>query len=135
MPEGPAPPTLQAAPGPLAFTYGAWFTWTAVGIAFPALGMVLVAAAGPLALGVYESLPAFAATHLATLGWATMTIMGAAAQMAPALLGARIRGERAVPGLYVVYTAGVAAVTGGLAGGRFAVAAAGGACALLAACW
>ena len=125
----------EASGGPLAFTFGNWFTWTAVGIAFPALGVFLVAAAGPLAEGAYESPPAFAATHVATLGWATMTIMGAAAQMAPALLGARIRAERTLPWQYTLYTASVAAVTVGLTTGRFALAAAGGAGVILAACW
>jgi hypothetical protein len=55
----------EATGGPLAFTFGSWFTWTAVGIAFPALGILLIAAAGPLAQGEYESSAVFAATHLA----------------------------------------------------------------------
>jgi hypothetical protein len=125
----------EATGGPLAFTFGSWFTWTAVGIAFPALGILLIAAAGPLAQGEYESSAAFAATHLATLGWVTMTIMGAAAQMAPALLGARFRGERALPWQFLLYAASVAAIVTGLAGGRFAVAAWGGIGVDLAAGW
>jgi hypothetical protein len=131
--EPPAPP--PAAAGPLAFTFGNWFTWTAVGIVFPALGCSLVIAAGPLAAGEYESLPAFAAAHLATLGWATMTIIGAAAQMAPALVGARVRAERSLPWLYLLYAGGVAGIVCGLAAGRFAAAAAGGAAVALAAWW
>ncbi|MHB8732783.1 MAG: hypothetical protein ACYDAB_13445 [bacterium] len=124
-----------AAGGPLAFTFGTWFTWTAVGIVFPALGLTLLAAAGPLAQGAYESAPAFAATHLATLAWGTLTILGAAAQMAPVLLGARVRGERTIPWLYLVFAASTAVVLAGLAGGRYDIAAAGGAGINLAAWW
>lgn len=131
----PLRPRSEAAAGPLAFTFGSWFTWTAVGIAFPLLGVLLIAAAGRLADGVYESRPAFAATHVATLAWATMTIVGAGAQMAPVLLGARVRGERALPWLYLLYATGVAAVAGGLGAGRFSVAAAGGAGVIAAAVW
>lgn len=142
--EAPAQPAHQgatpsaggaAAGGPLAFTFGTWFTWTAVGIAFPAVGLALVAAAVPLAQGAYESRPALAAAHLATLAWGTMTIAGAAAQMAPVLLGARVRGERTVPWLYLLFTVSVAAVLLGLAHGRYDVAAAGGVGVNLAAWW
>lgn len=134
-PAGAAEVGVTAAPGPLAFTFGTWFTWTAVGIVFPALGLTLIAAAGPLAQGAYESSSAFAATHLATLAWGTLTILGAAAQMAPVLLGARIRGEHTIPWLYLLFAASTAAVLAGLAGGRYDVAAAGGAGVHLAAWW
>lgn len=136
--EGPRQPPASegaAAGGPLAFTFGTWFTWTAVGIVFPALGLTLLAAAGPLAQGAYESAPAFAATHLATLAWGTLTILGAAAQMAPVLLGARVRGERTIPWLYLAFAASTAAVLAGLAGGRYDMAAAGGAGVTIAAWW
>ena len=119
---------MEGAPagGPLAFTFGTWFTWTAVGIVFPVLGVVLIAAAGPLAQGAYESRPAITAAHLATLAWGTMTILGAAAQMAPVLLGARLRGERTVPWLYLLFAVSVAAVLFGLAESRYDIVAAGG---------
>jgi hypothetical protein len=121
--------------GPLAFTFGSWFTWTAVGVAFPALGVLLVVAAGPLAEGSYEALPAFAAAHTATLGWATMTIMGGAMQMAPALLGARVRAERSVPWLYSLFTLSVLAVITGFLAGRFAFVAVGGVGVICASWW
>jgi len=133
--DGPTSSPEGAAGGPLAFTFGTWFTWTAVGIVFPALGLTLLAAAGPLAQGAYESAPAFAATHLATLAWGTLTIVGAVAQMAPVLLGARVRGERTIPWLYLLFAASTAVVLGGLAGGRYDVAAAGGAGINLAVWW
>src|SRR2546429_6280878 len=96
---------LAAAGGPLAFTFGNWFTWTATGVALPALGLFLPVVSVPLVAGAYESFPVLAATHVATLGWATMTIMGAAMQMAPVLLGARVKGERTIPGQYALFTA------------------------------
>ena len=125
----------EAAGGPLAFTFGSWFTWTAVGVAFPALGAALIVASRSLAEGAYETRSALAATHLATLGWGTMTIFGAAAQMAPALLGARIPADRTLPWLYALFTISTAATVIGLAAGRFDVAAAGGAGLNLAAGW
>jgi hypothetical protein len=121
--------------GPLAFTFAHWFTWTATGIALPAFGVLLVVAAPALAAGRYESLQVFAATHVATLGWVTMTIMGAAMQMAPALLGGRVKGERTVPGLYVLFTAGAATMVAGFARGAFSVVAAGGIAVNAAAWW
>ncbi len=116
----------QAVGGPLAFTFGNWFTWTATGIALPALGLFLPAVSVPLAAGAYESLPVFAATHVATLGWVTMTIMGAAMQMAPALLGGRVKGERTIPGQYVLFTASVLAIIVGFTRGAFTMVAVGG---------
>ena len=123
------------APGPLTFTFGTWFTWTAAGIAFPALGVALVAAAGPLAQGAYESAPVFVATHLAALAWGTLTVLGAAAQMAPVLLGARVRGEATIPWLYVLSAGSIVTVVLALAAGRYDIAAAGGAGVHLAAWW
>ncbi len=120
-------PSAHAAVGsPLAFTFGGWFMWTAVGVALPALGLYLIAAAGLLARGSVETPRTFAATHVATLGWVTMTIMGAAAQMAQALLGARIRGESTIPWQYGVFTLSVAAVVLGFERGDFTLVAAGG---------
>jgi len=106
-----------------------------VGLAFPSLGILLVFVSGLLAEGAYEAFPAFAATHVATLGWATMTIMGAAMQMAPALLGARVRGERTIPWLYTLFALGVLALVAGFAAGRPAWAVAGGVGVNLASWW
>ena len=135
-PHDPTPPAESGpAGGPLAFTFGTWFTWTSVGIAFPALGLALVASAVSLAQGAYESRPAFVATHLATLAWGTMTILGAAAQMAPVLLGVRIRGERTIPWLFLAFAASTVTALAGLAAGRYGLAALGGAGVNLAAWW
>jgi hypothetical protein len=134
--SGGAPPGSEhaGAGGPLAFTFGSWFTWTAVGVAFPALGLSLVSVSGLLARDAYDAFPVVAVTHIATLGWATMTIMGAAMQMAPALLGARVRGEPAIPWLYALCALCVLTVVVGLAAVRPGWAAAGGAGVNLA-CW
>jgi hypothetical protein len=121
--------------GPLAFTFGHWFTWTATGIALPALGLSLPAVAVSLAAGTYESSGVFVATHVATLGWATMTIMGAAMQMAPALIGGRVKGERTIPGQYVVFTASLLVMIVGFTRGAFALVAVGGVGANIAAWW
>jgi len=122
----PAGIGTQAAGGPLAFTFGHWYTWTATGIALPALGLILPALSASLAAGRYESPMVFAATHVATLGWVTMTIMGAAMQMAPALLGGRVKGEQTIPGQYALFTASALAMVLGFARGAFAPVAAGG---------
>jgi hypothetical protein len=99
------------------------------------LGLFLVWVAGMLARGDYEAWPAFSATHVATLGWVTMTIMGAAAQMAPALLGARVRAERTVPWLYGLFALSVVAVVVGFAHGALQFVAAGGAGVTVASWW
>jgi len=125
----------HAGGGPLAFTFGTWFTWTATGVALPVLGFFLVAESVPLASGAYESLGVFAATHVATLGWVTLTIMGAAMQMAPALLGGRVKGELTIPGQYALFTASALAMIIGLGRGAFALVAAGGAGVNIASWW
>lgn len=133
---GPLPgPEHAGAGGPLAFTFGSWFAWTAVGVAFPALGVSLISVSGLLARAAYEAFPVVAVTHIATLGWAAMTIMGAAMQMAPALLGARVRGEPAIPWLYALFALSVLTVVVGFAGVRPGWAAAGGAGVNLASWW
>ncbi len=124
-----------SAAGPLAFTFGCWYTWTAVGVAFPLLGLVLIPVAGLLAQGAYEAFPVLAATHVATLAWGTMTIMGASMQMAPALLGARIRGERTVPWQYALFTLSVLGIVAGFAIGDLAFVIAGAAGVNVASWW
>jgi hypothetical protein len=126
---------IAATGGPLAFTFGTWFTWTAVGVAFPILGLSLIPMAGVLAGGGWETLSVFAITHLTTLGWVTMTIMGAAAQMAPALLGTRIRGEPTIPYQYGVFTLSVLLLVTGFARGNLALVAVGGSGLTLASSW
>jgi hypothetical protein len=135
--EGTQPSAVgtQAGGGPLAFTFGSWFTWTATGIALPTLGLLLLAAARPLAEGTYESLPVLAAAHIATLGWVTMTIMGAAMQMAPALLGGRVKGERTIPAQYAVFTASVLTMVVGFMRGAFVLVVVGGVGLNLASWW
>ncbi|SRR5579871_213614 len=129
------PAIASGAGGPLVFTLGSWFTWTAIGVALPALGLFLISVAGSLARGAWETLPVLASTHVATLGWVTMMIMGAAAQMAPALLGARIRGEATLPYQYGVFTLGALLIVIGFTRGQLTAAAAGGAGVALASLW
>jgi hypothetical protein len=47
-----------------------------------------------------------ALVHLVTLGWLTMTIMGASLQLAPVMIVAPLRATRFLPWLYPVYTGG-----------------------------
>ena len=137
---GGAPPSASITPlavsgGPLAFTFGSWFTWTAIGLAFPLLGIVLVVVAPLLPRGAWDAPSVFAAVHIATLGWGTMVIVGAAAQMAPALLGARIRGERTVPWQYGLFTLSVCLMTIGFLRSNFMLVAVGGSGVNLASWW
>jgi len=48
-----------------------------------------------------------ALVHLATLGWLTMTIMGASLQLVPVIVVAPLRATRFIRSLYPVYLAGV----------------------------
>jgi len=134
-PSLPAPAMATGTGGPLAFTVGNWFTWTAIGLAFPLLSFSLIAAAGTLARGAWETFPVFAITHVTTLGWVTMTIMGAAAQMAPALLGTRFRGEGTIPYQYGVFTLSVLLLVIGFVRGDPVLVAVGGSGVALASCW
>lgn len=54
-----------------------------------------------------------AAVHIATLGWLTMTIMGASLQLAPVILVSPLRATRLARVQYPLYVAGVALLVGG----------------------
>jgi hypothetical protein len=54
-----------------------------------------------------------ALVHLATLGWLTMTIMGASYQLTPVMLVAPLRATRFLSWQYPVYTGGVLLLLGG----------------------
>jgi hypothetical protein len=64
-----------------------------------------------------------------------MVVMGAAMQMAPALLGARVRAERGIPWQFALFTVGVLAMVAGFGTGAPEWIAAGGACVNLASWW
>lgn len=51
--------------------------------------------------------------HLATLGWLTMTIMGASLQLVPVMIVAPLRATRFLSWQYPVYTGGVVLLLGG----------------------
>ena len=54
-----------------------------------------------------------ALVHLATLGWLTMTIMGASLQLVPVIIVAPLRATRFLSWQYPVYTGGVVLLLGG----------------------
>jgi hypothetical protein len=54
-----------------------------------------------------------ALVHLATLGWLTMTIMGASLQLVPVMIVAPLRATRFLPWQYPVYTGGVVLLLSG----------------------
>ena len=60
----------------------------------PAVGAGAIVAAAPLAAGNFRAWPVLTVNHLATLGWATLTAMGALHQLAPAMLGISARPGR-----------------------------------------
>lgn len=62
-------------------------------LSFAALGTLAVVAAGNLAQ-FYFSPAVLAVTHVATLGWGTMIVMGAMYQLVPVVQGVPIRHER-----------------------------------------
>lgn len=67
-----------------------------------------------------------ALVHLATLGWLTMTIMGASLQLTPVILVTQLRAARLLRWQFPVYAAGVALLIGGFVGMRPPLLAAGG---------
>ncbi len=74
---------LVALPG---FSFAVPFLATAL-LLLPAFGAAVAWVSWDLATGSPRSWPALAANHLGTLGWGTLTAMGALHQMFPAMLG------------------------------------------------
>lgn len=79
-------------------------------------GLVWVAPA--LAAGAFADLRVAAVTHLFTLGWITMVILGVLYQFLPVHVGAPFRSETLAHATFFGLAAGVLALAGGLALGR-----------------
>src|SRR5579884_3793695 len=78
------------------------------GAAGAALFGVLFPLVAPLALVTPLDPHVLALVHIATLGWLTMTILGASLQLAPVILVSPLRAARLARWQYPVYVAGVA---------------------------
>lgn len=88
----------------------------AAGMIFLVLGGIgLVIIARDVAAGAYPLSAVVAVTHLFTLGWITMSIMGALYQFLPVALGEPIRSVAAGHLAFALYAPGVAVFTAGLA--------------------
>ena len=77
-------------------------------------GVGLVWAAPELASGLFPLPRVIAVTHLFTLGWITLSILGALYQFLPVALGVPIRSERVAHATFVLYAPGLAAFAAGL---------------------
>lgn len=73
-----------------------------------------------------------ALVHLATLGWLTMTIMGASLQLTPVILNAPLRATRLLRWQFPVYVVGLVLLISGFAAGRPVLLATGGVVVVLA---
>jgi hypothetical protein len=73
----------------------------------PLLGAGLTWAAGDVVSGNFRSWHVLAVNHLATLGWGTLTAMGALHQLFPAMLGASIRPDRTATVQFLLTLAGL----------------------------
>ncbi len=80
---------------------------------FTGIGMLILAAAGSIIEARALALPYFGSpvlltlTHLVTLGWITMTIMGAMFQLVPVITEQSLFSERMARFIFYVYLAGV----------------------------
>ena len=84
-------------------------------------GLALLVWAPQLLAQPVGAFPTLAVTHLFTLGWLAMTIMGATYQMVPVVLVVRLRSERLAKAGYPVFAAGVAGMVAGFWTARIAV--------------
>ncbi len=103
----------QAPGGPLVLTVPEAFVWAALSLGLPAVAALLIQAAPRLASGLATTAPVFALTHAATLGWGSLTAMGAAYQMSQTLLGRRLGGERWIGWQLGAFALGSALLVGG----------------------
>lgn len=116
-------PTIAEAPPPF---------WLPTIHFAPALGFLVLGATGiwisaeALAVGAFLAPSVTATTHLFTMGWLTLSIMGALYQFLPVALGHPIRWPRLAPTTVVLYTAGLLLLVAGLFSERGAWAAPGG---------
>lgn len=122
MPEGEAGarqglPVLREVPEPPPFRIPA--AHFSAGVVFLVLGAVALAWRSPAsAAGAISDPGLIAATHLFTLGWISLSIMGALYQFLPVALGAPVRWLRLAEVTFVLWTLGVIAFAAGLATGR-----------------
>src|SRR5579885_2563997 len=77
------------------------------GVCAAALFGLLLPWVAPEAVQAPDFPHVLALVHLATLGWLTMTIMGASFQLVPVMTVAPLRATRLLPWHYPVYTGGV----------------------------
>lgn len=83
-------------------------------------GILLFARGGP-ALSSNWSPITLALTHLGTLGFLSMVMMGAVYQMTPVVAGSRVRAVRLAHGVHALLVLGVAALFVGLASGAHSI--------------
>jgi len=83
------------------------------GVCAAALFGLLLPWVAPEAIQAPDFPHVLALVHLATLGWLTMTIMGASFQLVPVMTVAPLRATRLLPWHYPVYTGGVILLLGG----------------------
>ena len=83
------------------------------GVCAAALFGLLLPWVAPEAVQAPDFPHVLALVHLATLGWLTMTIMGASLQLVPVMIVAPLRATRFLPWQYPVYTGGVVLLLSG----------------------
>ena len=88
------------------------FMATAV-LLLPLLGAGAAWAAPSLAGGNFRAWHVLAVNHLATLGWGTLTAMGAMYQLFPAMIGASVRPDRKATMQYAVFLVGILLMVAG----------------------
>ncbi|MDA8192687.1 MAG: hypothetical protein M0Z53_01635 [Thermaerobacter sp.] len=96
---------------------------------------LLIGESGPLFAGSYGSMGVVAATHMFTLGFATMVMMGALYQLMPVTLNLSPLPPAAVVGQWLIYNPGVALLVAGMADGDFPLIVFGGGLTVIAVCW
>lgn len=112
MTSGPAA-GLAAAKAPPFRLPGEHFTAAMVFLVLGAVGLIWIAP--DLAAGAYPQAAVVGVTHLFTLGWITMSIMGALYQFLPVALGEPVRSIPAAHLTFALYAPGVAVFVTGMA--------------------
>ena len=109
-PSAPARPATATAPSRLVIRH---FTAATLYLVAGALGLVWIAP--ELAHGMYLSPRVAGVTHLFTLGWLTLTILGALGQLLPMALGAPIRSMRLARASFWILAPGIGVFAFGVA--------------------
>ena len=112
---GPAPITTSGLSGLAQGGTPLWLPlpFLLTGVAGAALFGALLPFVAPQALLAPGFPHVLALVHTATLGWLTMTIMGASLQLAPVILVSPLRAARFTPAQYPLYLLGVALLISG----------------------